>query len=366
MNETLKQSVEPNVQPMMPQALSSRAKNQDGTPHFVTKGEHKFDRLTYAGLGYVANVGLSLLAVYGIERTGAGQKFMQNLIAGVKKLAPKINAKTAEWIAARSFYLTGGFAVLFPMKMLEDRKVELVKKWDQEYYGPAANDPDIEKSHRELEAAPKQSWSSIFGSRILSLIPFYATVGLVWSNKSKLAQLTNGEFRGLDKAGKEARLALADSDPAAFAQQMNKGFFFDRPIAALSRLIGKQTAQLTGNVQAVGRIEEMSKAYPAMLKEGVDKATRDPNHSALPYYFISEAITSAIVARAIYLLTRVLGPILGKDGKKTAAEPTAVPPMPVVMEDKLEHPKVKDTPTRQINTIMHQATAVQPQLEAAR
>lgn len=255
-------------------------------------------------------------------------------------MVPRIPQKWSSWAAARSFYLTGGFAVLVPMKLLEDRKVELVKKWDKEIYGPAVDDPQIEQAHRELEQAPKQSWSSIFGSRILSLIPFYITTLALWSHDSPLAKATKGAV------------------------------YMDRPIAAVSRKIGKTFAKVTNNTEAVTRIEAMEKAYPKSMKEGaVESNDRDPNHSALPYYFISEAITSAIVARAIYLLTRVLGPIIGRDGEKPAEQPKApLRSQPYAHADIEEASKVKDIPSPHIAAASaeHHATAVQPELQAAR
>ena len=353
------------------QSMAPAAGNDNPGKHFVSKGEHRFDRITYAGFGYVANVLLSLGAVYWVERMPSGQKFMQDLIGGIKKVAPKLNEKTAQYLASKSFFLTGGFAVLLPMKMLEDRKVELVKKWDREIYGEdVETNPQLAERHRELEVAPKQSWASIMGSRMLALLPFYATVGLVWSNKSKLSQLTNSEFRGLDPAARQARLDLADN-PATlpeFAQKMKGGIFFDRPIAAVSRWMGKGAARLTGNTEAAARIEEMGKQYPAMLKEGAPKE-RDPVHSAVPYYFISEAITSAIVARAVYGLTRVLGPIWGKETQKPQPpmpEKAPLLPQPYVHGDEQELAANQPMPGVKVSGIEHHATAAQPQMEAAR
>lgn len=340
--------------------------------HFVTKGEHRFDRMTYAGLGYVANVALSLGAVYWAERMPSGQKFMTGLVNKFGEWFPKIPKKWSGWAAARSFYLTGGFAVLVPMKLLEDRKVDLIKKWDKEIYGPAVDDPQIEQSHRELEQAPKQSWSSMMGSRMLSLAPFYATTLLVWSHNSPLAKITNSNYRKLDSAAKKGIDALESSKEtfSEYSQHMKQGFFFDRPIAAVSRWIGKATARMGGNVAAAERIAEMESKYPAMLKEGeVGTLDRDPNHSALPYYFISEAITSAIVARAIYLLTRVLGPVIGRDAEKPAEQPKApLRSQPYVHADVEEVSKVKDIPAPHIaaSSVEHHATAVQPELQAAR
>lgn len=339
--------------------------------HFVSKGEHRFDRMTYAGLGYVANVALSLGAVYWAERMPGGQKFMNNLVNKFGEWFPKIPKKWSSWAAARSFYLTGGFAVLVPMKLLEDHKVELIKKWDKEIYGEDVDtNPQLAERHRELEAAPKQSWASMMGSRILSLAPFYATTLLVWSHNSPLAKITNANYRKLDSAGK-ALIDAKELNPATFSeysQTMKKGVFFDRPIAAVSRWIGKATASVTGNTVAAERITEMQAKYPAMMKEGpVGTTDRDPNHSALPYYFISEAITSALVARATYLMTRVLGPVVGRDGQKPAEKPKApLLPQPYVHAETQELGAKKETPSLKVTGIEHHATAVAPQREAVR
>lgn len=304
--------------------MASRTKNDDGTPHFVTKGEKKFDREVYGGIGYLANVALSLGAVYWVERTHMGQNFMKGFVERTQKLLPKLKADTAQYLASKSFFLTGGFLVLLPMKLLEDRKVEIIKKYDREIYGDAVDtDQQIIKAHQDLEKAPSQTWSSIMLSRVTALIPFYATVGLPWSNKSMLSKATNGEFRALDAAGKAELLAKEKTDLSGFAKTMDKGWFADKPIAWASRVTGKLAARVTGNSKAVARIEEMEKAYPGMLKEGAP-GERDPAHSALPYYFISELITSAIVARGVYLLTRIWAPLVGQDhAKEKAATPTS-------------------------------------------
>lgn len=289
--------------------------------HFVTAGEKRFDSRAYMGLGYIANVLLSLGAVYFIERMRPGQQTMNWLMKGADKM-PNAISGAARFLASKTFFLTGGFAVLVPIKMMEDKKYEMVKKWNREIYGDRADtDQQILQSEQEIKEAPKQGWASILGSRVLSLIPFYLTVGLLWENKSKLGQITNKEFRGMEKEQRKAFLdnaetAIKNGDitkHSEFSQTMSKGVYFDRPIAWASRVIGKAVAKVTGNEKAVERITTMQKQFPGMIKEGVaGTTTRDPDHAAWPYYFISEAITSAIVARAVYLMTRVLGPMLGK------------------------------------------------------
>lgn len=371
MNEHAKQSTDPALQQMMPQGFASRTKNEDGSEHFVTKGEHKFDRFTYGGVGYLANVGLSLGAVYWAERTHMGRNAMKGTIDRVQQWFPKMSEKAAQYIASKSLFLTGGFAVLVPMKYLEDHKIEKIKAYDREIYGDAVDsDPVLIKAHKDLEAAPKQSWSSIMGSRVLALIPFYATIGLPWSNKSQLSKWTNSEFRQASTQGKEAIMAMEKTNPSEFAHTMNKGLFVDKPLSWLSRAVGKGAAKITGNTQAIERIEQMQKHYPGMIKEGeVGTLDRDPNHSALPYYFVSEMITSAIVARGVYLLTGILAPIVGRKHAPSPSVNRAPPALPVAMP--MEDKKVEERPAMpsakvMANGLEHHATAAQQQLEAVR
>jgi hypothetical protein len=321
-------------------------------PHFVTKGEHKFDRITYAAIGYGLNVALSLGAVYWVERTKRGQAFMNGFTKLVSKI-PKMNADAAKFFASKSFFLTGGFAVLLPMKILEDNRVKLIKQWDREKYGDAVDtDPLIQHAHRALEAAPKQSWSSIISSRILALIPFYVAVWLPWSNKSPLAKATNSEYRAMDKAQRAATLAMEETNPKEFHRIMSQGVYIDRPIAWASRTLGKGIARLTGNGGAAARISQMDREFPGALREGpVASLNRDPNHSALPHYFISEAITSALVARGVYLLTRVMGPILGKEQQPVSA-PVVKPHEPQTAQTGLAKntEAANDNPTAEIQT----------------
>lgn len=275
-----------------------------------TAGEKKFDFLTYTGINYIANVLLSVGAVYWVERTHGGQSFMKNFVKWVHKNT-KVNPETAELLATKSFFLTGGFAVLLPVKWMEDAKVNLVKKWNREIYGPerAEQDPQVVEGERAMEAEPKQGWASIISSRVLSLIPFYLTVGLLWDRKSTLSKATNPE---LGQMSKGAIKSMENGNPAKFSQIASKGFYADKPISAASRWIGKQVARLTGDTDALKQLEKMDKKFPGMIKSAaVGGKGGDPIHSALPYYFISEAITSGAVAAGMYGISRVTGPYFG-------------------------------------------------------
>lgn len=279
--------------------------------HFVTEGERKFDKLTYTTIGYVINALASVGAVFWVERTHSGQNSMNRFVEWTKKQLPSVNPERAKMLATKTFFLSGGFAVLMPMKMLEDRKSQLIEKWNKEIYGEAAaTDPAIQQSQQELKAAPTQGWASIGSSRILALIPFYITTGLLWDRMSGLSRATNQELRAL---GTEGAKALEKSDPAKFSQIAGKGLYFDRPIAAVSRAAGKVWAKVAGDSAALAKLEEMETKYPGTIRSAkTATGDHDPHHSALPYYFVSEAITSGMVAWGVYALSRVLAPIMGK------------------------------------------------------
>ena len=279
--------------------------------HFVTEGERKFDKLTYTTIGYVINALASVGAVFWVERTHSGQNTMNRFVDWTKKQLPSVNPERAKMLATKTFFLSGGFAVLMPMKMLEDRKSQLIEKWNKEIYGEnAVTDPAIQQSQQELKAAPTQGWASIGSSRILALIPFYITTGLLWDRMSGLSRATNQELRAL---GTEGAKALEKSDPAKFSQIAGKGLYFDRPIAAVSRAVGKVWAKVAGDSSALAKLEEMETKYPGTIRSAkTATGDHDPHHSAVPYYFVSEAITSGMVAWGVYALSRVLAPIMGK------------------------------------------------------
>ena len=305
--------------------------------HFVTDGERRFDKLTYRQIGYWANVLISIGAVLAVERTPQGQKFLNGIVEKAQRTFSKADPELIDTIARKTFFLSGGFAVLAPMKWLEDAKVSLIKKWDRQTYGDKVDtDPKIQQAHAELEAAPKQTWLSVMGSRVLALIPFYLTIGALWTRESTLAKWTNSELRTKSQA--EIKLMKADPAQAAeFSKITSKGIYIDRLIDSVSRGIGKGWAHITGNTKAANQIEHMEHEFPGTVRSAITKdGSHDPIHSTLPYYVISETITSAMVAWGVFALTRVLGPLIGKKQNVPAAEKPAKQLVPVAVPVKAE------------------------------
>ncbi len=282
---------------------------QANARHFVTLGEHRFNLRVYRSIGWFTNAALSVGAVVFAERTHTGQQVMRGLgdlfVAGTRWMGMK--AETARYLAAKTFYLTGGFAVMVPMKRAEDKKVERVKAWNREIYGEeeVARNPEIQQSERELEAAPKQTWRSILSARVLALVPFYITVGALWDRSSWLSRLTK------------------------------ETVYIDRPLTWLTRNIGRAAAWIGGNKEAGEQIVRMQKEFPGVLREGaIGSANRDPIHSALPHYVLSESITSGMVAAGVYLITRITGPFFGKSKAERAQEVRAAEPAAAIFRSK--------------------------------
>jgi hypothetical protein len=140
---------------------------------------------------------------------------------------------------------------------------------------------------------------------------------------------------------------METNNPEKFSQIASKGMYADKPIGWASRSIGKAVAKITGDEKALAKIAEMEKTYPGMIKEGASKAARDPDHSAVPYYFISEAVTSAMVAAGMYSISRVMGPIFDKKHPSaapiSAPQPQAPQPAAQIQLQNAEHAPLQST-----------------------
>jgi hypothetical protein len=319
-------------QPFKSLASPSKTMPAISRKHVVTKGEKRFDWQTYMGVGFWVNAAISVAAVYWAERTKMGQKTIIKTGEWLGKTLG-VNADKAASLAKKTLFLSGGFAVLAPMKWMEDNKAQRVKALNREIYGDQAKiDPVITQSEKELEDAPKQGWASLVSSRALALAPFYVLMGLLWDNKSKISRATNAQFHEM---GKDALQVLEKTKPAEFNKIAGQGIFFERPIVFMSRKASKLWAGITGDKQAIKTIEIMEKAHSGALhsadKTGhlakandSGKASKlgkahtgatDTAATALTHISISEMVTSYVVAKAVYFLSRIMGPVFSAASK---------------------------------------------------
>ena len=205
-----------------------------------TRGEKKFNITTYFGMGYVGVWAFSLFASWALRDS---KLFAPTYERGVQKLTRAIasfSGKDATAIAPAvrkyaniSSLFTGGTLVsVLPIKWREDNKYEIVKKYDEQIYGKdvVENDPTIRKAHEEIRQAPKQTWSSVFASRLTSFVVTYAAAQFIGdgiekhstrfgralnrkitSNPETLAQITRAETA----PGQKFVLGTTPGDPRA-------------------------------------------------------------------------------------------------------------------------------------------------------
>jgi hypothetical protein len=148
-------------------------------PYKKSAGDKLFDLGVYGGLGYVANAAVSLVVTrYGTHLKGAplyklGQK-AENGFASLYKPLMK-DAESVDYWAKKSneiaFLGFGGWALLMPMKWLEDRKANIIRATD-ETLGTGPQTPEgIQQQIQSLDNGPRQSAGSMFWGRVVS----YAT-----------------------------------------------------------------------------------------------------------------------------------------------------------------------------------------------
>lgn len=147
-----------------------------------TEGEERFDWWIYGGIGWVVNAIVSVFITDQLYNnktplidTKEGKisikQWFQNGENWLKQqkwnvLEEKFPGFTKKAVFGGSLCI-GGSLVVPVIKWFEDRKGKIVRKWDEEFYGPRANtDPDIVQAHKDMDNAPKQSWGSLLGARL--------------------------------------------------------------------------------------------------------------------------------------------------------------------------------------------------------
>lgn len=244
-----------------------------------TAGEKNFDWKVYGGVGLGANVAISIGALWGADRTHSGKYILDNAAKAIANITKIDTSKIRRQIRYTTL-LSGGFAVLIPMKLLEDNKLEIVKRYDTEHYAAIPNaDSILEPAYARLAQEPKQSWASILGSRLLAMVPFYT--------------LTNIGMR------KEQWLARATGESV----------YVEKLITQAARGIDKLLHRK--NPEALKEIAEKNRLYPDRTVNDLNSGTMERTTTALADYTITEVTTSSIVAAFVYLFKHVTAPVLG-------------------------------------------------------
>ena len=186
-----------------------------------TWGEKAFDWGTYGGIALLGNEAASLVITH---QAKSGKGFLGEWYTGFKnffmemKPTKYLPQSAKEYITEGRlpFLLTaciGGMLIVFPVKALEDRKGQLVRKLDTWRHGAKAEtEPHMVEAHEEMDKAPKQSWGSLWKGRAITVVSAtLADYAFGWS-KSITGRLLKGtaaeKFASLDHISEQAGIGL--------------------------------------------------------------------------------------------------------------------------------------------------------------
>ncbi len=276
-----------------------------------TKGEAFFNFSSYLGVGYVGVTAFSVLMSWLLRDSKHVSPAYKKLVDGAIHLT-KGNKTGSELekhidgvnsIMTITALFTGGTIMsVLPIKWMEDNKAKLVKSFDHVFYGKekAESDPTIVAAHAALEAAPKQTWMSVLGARLLAFAATYSTSLLIGSNNSVLGK----HGISIDKAGVHA------------GRWLDGAIHHKHP--EIVAMIG-EARQLKPN--------DILREGDALLDHG--KGQPDRTFSRIASYVSLDAIYTGITSSALFIFTRVLAPVFDKDIRARIREEKNEPPEPL-------------------------------------
>ncbi len=225
-----------------------------------TVGEKWFDALDWWGLGWGANVAVSIWATDLLE-FGRLQPFNNKAASWMaetpafkwldKKYTPGTARGWAGSIAQLMMLMSGGFAVMAPIKWAEDNKKWWVQRFDGMFGKAEMNMSENEKQLRDaryeyLDHEPKQTWGTVLGGRVVSLAPVLG-IHYAFAKEQNIVNAIAGRpvFSGLEKT--------------VFSRVEN---FLYRTITGTSGLFAGETAkearELGGLFPAAKQMHELS------------------------------------------------------------------------------------------------------------
>jgi|GEM_PF-3306757 len=168
-----------------------------------SKGEKVFNWSVYSGLNYWVNLGISIV-VADIFTAGKGRKPLDWMIGKTAKGIASTKVMSLEKAHHNSrvgletlTLLTGGWALLVPMKWLEDRKRPIVH-WLNEKMGVDQTAPDGHKQTAEeiyiKEEQPKQSWGNVIKRRLIASAAVMGTGMVLDHALADKKQLRSSEY----------------------------------------------------------------------------------------------------------------------------------------------------------------------------
>ncbi len=274
-----------------------------------TKGEGLFNFGAYFGVGYVGVTAFSVYMTWLLRDFKPIAKHYTKIIDTVAESSGKMlkvtnAAKHHDTVNSAmtimALFFGGTVMSVLPIKWLEDNKAEVVKGLDRTLYGKekSDNDPSIQAAHDELEKAPKQTWKSVLGSRVLAFAATLTTWWAIGSNVSPLAKATQKEANGV---------------------VTRYGDSIDRHSSRLGRWVDGALNHKKPEI-----VKDIAKAR-AHHPTGIERTGTHPDRvpSRVFSYIALDAFYTMITGGALYIFTRVLAPVFDKHDTQQAPAPAA-------------------------------------------
>jgi hypothetical protein len=266
-----------------------------------TRGEAAFNLISYAGFGYFVVTATSVLATWLLRDSKAfGPTFEKQITTRF------VNTRVAKFLHIDTsvmniltLFAGGTIASVLPVKWLEDRKPKVVKKLDYMLYSEDQfyNDPKIKEAHKELDEMPKQTWLSVFGSRIVAFVATFSVLFIIGGNKSPIARLTGGSLdQGSIRFGRWMDKVVHKAEPEALALTLKTNRERMNPALGAKALGGEEVIR-----DAVGGDSIASRVWS---------------------YVGLDAFYTLITSASLWISTRVFGAIVGKVNKPNISAAT--------------------------------------------
>ncbi len=217
----------------------------------------------------------------------------------------KLAANKANFWVSFGALNIGGWLVMIPMKLLEDRKEKIVHTLDDQIYGkhaPEAVTQRVEARHEQIKQDPHQTWSSELLSRAIGTPMIFGLYGQTAFKENALKKV-GVKFEGMQHY--EELLG-------------NKAYIYAKEEAP--ELYKKFENYLEGAPKRLGAIE-------ASENEGSIGAQRFKK--GVGFTFV-DFTYSLMMASIVFTWTRVLGPLIGikKQGEAEQESPNQPSPTP--------------------------------------
>lgn len=242
-----------------PKPGTSRDPNH--VPAIKSKGEKLYDWGVYDGLNFWANL-IGSVVIADVFCNGKGQKWINKGATGIANMVAKSHPEKHAKIFGQSHtaletlsLLSGGWALLIPMKYLEDNKRPIVH-WVNDKLGVDQTAPDGHKlNSQEIyieKEQPKQSWMNVVLRRCGATIAVIAagqTINGVFRDRAKTKEFAGegdpfGGKKRIEKTVVDGVNAVLDNNVIPGSKAMRNNGRFQRYLAlsALDTIFTKITA----------------------------------------------------------------------------------------------------------------------------